>query len=104
MALAFELDCQFIFIISDNFKLIGKISALRPRAYIIVFTDNPQVKGAVAIRFGVYCYLKGDDINPENFLRGHGHKYGYTFNDTIRILQIEAEGEKIVSTKLFRHN
>lgn len=88
MALAFELDCQFIFVITDSVSLIGKISALRPKAYIIVFTDKPEVKGAVAIRFGVYCYLKGYDIVADNFLKNHGHKYGYTLNDTVRILQI----------------
>lgn len=68
--------------------MIGKISSLRPKAFIIVFTDKPEVKGALAIRFGVYCYKKGFDMVPENFLKDHGHKYGYSLADTVRILQI----------------
>jgi pyruvate kinase len=48
--------------------LIGKISSLRPKAFIIVFTDKPEVKGAVAIRFGVYCYKKTESGNAQAFL------------------------------------
>lgn len=66
--MAFELDCHFIFIQTDCVKLIGKISALRPRAFIIVFTDKPEVKGAVAIRFGVYCYKTVESGNAHAFL------------------------------------
>lgn len=98
------MECHFIFVATDNIKLIGKISALRPKAFIIVFTDIPEVKGAVAIRFGVYCYRTGSDMKAETFLKGHGHKYGYSINDTVRVLQIEAEGEKIISTRLLRVN
>lgn len=77
---------------TDNIQLIGKISALRPKAFVIVFTDNPHVKGAVAIRFGVYCYQKGESMVPQNFLNSHGFKYGFANTDTVKILQIEAEG------------
>lgn len=62
------------------------------------------MKGAVAIRFGVYCYKKDQDMKAETFLMGHGHKYGFGVNDTVRVLQIEAEGEKIISTRLLRVN
>jgi pyruvate kinase len=91
-------------VVTDNIKLIGKISALRPKAFVIVFTDNPHVKGAVAIRFGVYCYLKGDSMKPEIFLRDHGFKYGFANTDTAKFLQIEAEGEKIVTSRITRVN
>lgn len=84
--------------------MIGKISSLRPKAFIIVFTDKPEVKGAVAIRFGVYCYKRGEDEKAETFLKGHGHKYGFAVKDTIRILQVEADGEKLVSSRLYRVN
>lgn len=104
VALAFELDCHFIFVKTDDIKLIGKISSLRPRAFVIVFTDKFDVKGAVAIRFGVYCYKLENGMGAEDFLKGHGHKYGYSVRDTVRILQIEAEGEKVVSTRLMRVN
>lgn len=89
---------------TDSIKLVGKISALRPRAYVIVFTNKPEVKGAVAIRFGTYCYRTDEFSNAEEFLRGRGAKYGYNENDTVRILEVEAEGEKIVSSRLFRKN
>ena len=59
---------------------------MRPKAFIIVFTDKTEVKGALAVRFGVYCYNKGSDMVPKNFLKDHGHKYGYSSADTIRIL------------------
>ena len=39
-----------------NGKLIHRLSTLRPRAYIIVFSDNSKVKGAVGADFGVYVY------------------------------------------------
>lgn len=77
VALAFELDCHFIFVTTDNVRLVGKISALRPRAYVIVFTNKSEVKGAIAIRFGVYCYRKDEFKDADDFLRGRGFKYGY---------------------------
>ena len=43
-------------------------------------------------------------MKAETFLMGHGHKYGFGVNDTVRVLQIEAEGEKIISTRLLRVN
>jgi pyruvate kinase len=57
--------------------LIHRLSTLRPRAYIIVFTDNPKVKGAVAIDFGVYVYPKGPIRDPINFVKNHGPNYGF---------------------------
>lgn len=89
---------------TDNVKLISKISALRPRAYIIVFTDKPEIKGAIAIRFGCYCYRRDEFKTPDDFLKGRGFKYGYNETDPVRILEIEADGEKIVSSKLYRRN
>lgn len=72
ISLAFELDCEFIFIETDNIRLIHRFSSLRPKAFLIIFSDNPKVKGAVAIDFGVYVYPKGPDTNPVHFLRAHG--------------------------------
>ena len=56
IALSFELTADIIFIQTENIKLIGELSALRPRAYICVFSDNPVVKNLTAIMFGVYAF------------------------------------------------
>jgi pyruvate kinase len=71
---------------TDSVTLIGKIASLRPKAYVIVFTNKSEVKGAVAIRFGVYCYRRDEFKDSADFLKGRGSKYGYKENETIRIL------------------
>jgi pyruvate kinase len=86
IALAFELDCHFIFVQTDSILLIGKISALRPKAYVIVFTNKIEVKAATTIRFGVYCYFKDEFKDSTDFLKRRGFKYGCNDKDPITIL------------------
>lgn len=74
--MSFELDCDFIFIQTDNVRLIHRLSTLRPKAYIIVFSNNPKVRGAVGVDFGVYVYPVTADTDPVRFLKNHGEKYG----------------------------
>ena len=68
MALSFELTADLIFVETDNLKFLNQLSALRPRAYICVFTDNPVVKNLTAINFGVYCFPKNMIKYPDEFV------------------------------------
>lgn len=58
ISLSFEITADLIFLETENIQLINRLSSLRPRAYICVFTDNPTVKRLTAINFGVYCFPK----------------------------------------------
>lgn len=102
--MAFELDCEFIFLETDNIRLIHRFSSMRPKAFLIVFSDNPKVKGAVAIDFGVYVYPKGHDQNPVHFLKTHGENYGYSSTQKIRVLKIELEHDRVVSSRIHEIN
>ena len=88
IGLSFELDCDFIFIQTDDVRLISRLSSLRPHAYLIVFTDNPKVKGAVAINFGVYCYPTSENTTPRRFIEAHGSNYGLSPVEKVRILRL----------------
>jgi len=61
---------------TDNFSLINRISALRPRAYICVFSDDPKMKNGTALNFGVYCFPKKFESKLNMFLNDHGSKFG----------------------------
>jgi|LakMenE01Jun11ns_1017448.scaffolds.fasta_scaffold7726536_1 pyruvate kinase len=54
------MNCHFIFIRTENIKFIHRISTLRPKAFIIIFSDNNSLKGAVATDFGVYVHSLND--------------------------------------------
>jgi pyruvate kinase len=54
------MNCHFIFIQTGNVKLIHRISTLRPKSFIIIFSDNNSLKGAVANDFGVYVHSLND--------------------------------------------
>ena len=56
VSLSFELDCEFIFIKTQDIRLINRLSSLRPKAYIIAFSDNKKIKNLSAVNFGVYVY------------------------------------------------
>ena len=56
VSMSFELKCSFIFVLTDNIGLINRISNLRPKAYICVFTDSAVTKNATSLNFGVYCF------------------------------------------------
>lgn len=77
---------------------------MRPKAYVIVFSSNPKVRGAVGIDFGVYVYPKGPDTDPIVFLKNHGENYGFKPTQTIRILKIELDHDKIVSSQIHEVN
>lgn len=71
---------------------------MRPRAYIAVFTDKPEVKGALAINFGVYCYPTGKDQDPTYFIEQHGQRYGIE-GKKAKILTLSTEKGKIRSSR-----
>ena len=104
VSLSFELDCTFIFLETDNIRLINRISSLRPKAYLIVFSNEKKVKNAVAINFGVYCYPKGEFSNPNKFIEAHGVNYGLKAKEEVRVLSLEAEDSKIVSSRIYEIN
>jgi hypothetical protein len=74
--MSFELGCDLIMLQTDNFKLINRISSLRPRAYICVFSDDPRMKNATALNFGVYCFPKKFESKLSLFLTDHGAGFG----------------------------
>ena len=76
-SLSFELDCDFIFLQTDNIRLINRLSSLRPKAYLIVFSNEKKVENAVTINFGVYCYPKDGIRNPIKFIEVDGKNYGF---------------------------
>jgi pyruvate kinase len=60
---------------TDSFSLINRISALRPKAYICVFSDDPKMKHGTALNFGVYCFPKKFDGKLSEFLTDHGSRF-----------------------------
>ena len=68
VSLAFEMKADLIFIETENLKMINQLSALRPRAYICVFSDTPRVKNLTALNFGVYCFPRSFKKNPDEFV------------------------------------
>ena len=68
--------------------MINRLSSLRPKAYIIVFSNNKNVKNAVAINFGVYVYPQDEVANPNKFIEVHGENYGIQPKETTRILSL----------------
>lgn len=84
--------------------MIRRLSTLRPYAYIIVFTDNPKVRGAVAINFGVYCYPLSERASPQEFVNKKAKNYGFSPTQPIRILDLEVSGEKIVASRFTELN
>ncbi len=64
VSLSFEITADLIFLETDNIKLINRLSCLRPRAYICIFSDQPNVKNLTAINFGVYCFPKSLARHP----------------------------------------
>ena len=86
-------------------KLISRLSSLRPHAYIIIFTDNPKVKSAVAINFGVYVYPKSEwGISCKDFIAKHGYHYGFNTTQSLRILRLEVENAKIAASRIINLN
>ena len=85
--MSFELTSDLIFIETNDIKLVGRLSCLRPRAYICVFTDNPVVKKLTALNFGVYVYPRQMINNPEEFVGTVGQNL--VFGGKAKILKLE---------------
>jgi pyruvate kinase len=75
VALSFETTADIIFLETDNIRLINRISSLRPRAYLCIFTDAPYVKALTAVNFGVYCFPRHFIKNPEEFIKTVGSEF-----------------------------
>lgn len=73
--MSFELNCDLIMIQTDSFSLVNRISSLRPKAYICVFSDDPKMKHGTALNFGVYCFPKRFESKLGEFLADHGQKF-----------------------------
>ena len=74
--MAFELDCDLIMLQTDSFSLINRISSLRPKAYICVFSDDLRMKHGTALNFGVYCFPRKFESKLSAFLADHGQRFG----------------------------
>ena len=42
----------------------------------------------MAIDFGVYCYPRGSDMDPINFMKNHGTNYGFGPTQKVKILKV----------------
>ena len=73
--MSFELNCDLIMLQTDSFSLVNRISSLRPRAYTCVFSDDPKLKHATALNFGVYCFPKKFESRLTEFLADHGARF-----------------------------
>jgi pyruvate kinase len=88
ISLSFEITADLIFLETDNVKLINRLSSLRPRAYICIFTDEPYVKNLTAINFGVYCFPKAMARNPEEFVGTVGVNFIVNNRPEVTILHL----------------
>jgi len=105
ISLSFELTADLIFLETENIKLINQLSSLRPRAYICVFTDNPAVKNATAVNFGVYCFPKSYIKNPDEFIHTVGAQFIPQARPEPVILHLETDkNSRIVNHKVSYHN
>lgn len=101
VSLSFEITADLLFLETDSVKLINRISSLRPRAYLCVFSDNPSVKNLTAINFGVYTFPRHFIKNPEEFVNTIGR--GFVKQGKALILQLETnDKEEIVNHKVMK--
>ena len=91
VALSFEVTADLIFLETDNIKLISRISSLRPRAYLCIFTDAPHVKNLTALNFGVYCFPKRFAKEPEEFIGEVGAGFVVSNRPEVTILHLETD-------------
>lgn len=89
ISLSFEITADLIFIETDDLKLINRLSCLRPRAYICVFSDLPHVTSLTALNFGVYTFPKYYRKNPEEFVATVGKGFLFENRSEVVILQLE---------------
>lgn len=95
ISLSFEITADLIFLETNNIKLINRLSSLRPRAHICIFTDYPYVKNLTAINFGVYCFPRTLVKSYEQFIAtvGAGFVVGNRPEVTILHLETNDKGE-----------
>ena len=97
VSLSFEVVADIILLETNNLKLVTQISALRPRAYICVFSDAPHVKNLSAIMFGVYTFPRRMIDNQEEFIGKVGHRFVPSNRTDLTLLKIETDNEGRVS-------
>ena len=83
--------------------MINRLSSLRPKAYIIAFSDNKTVKNLSTVNFGVYSYPTSMS-DGKKFIENFGTEYGIQEIGKARILSLETKGSKIVGSKLIEIN
>ena len=105
IALCFELTADLIFLHTDDVQFIQRLSSLRPRAYICVFTDNPTVKRQTAVNFGVYCFPRELMKNPDRFVGTLGDQFIPRSRPEAVILHLETDSRsRIVNHKVTHHS
>lgn len=103
VSLSFEITADLIFLETNNVKLINRLSCLRPRAYICIFTDQPHVKHLTAINFGVYCFPHAMAKNPEEFISTVGAGFVVNNRPEVTILHVETDNKgEIVNHRVNR--
>ena len=104
VGLSFDANADLIFIETEDLKLINRLSSLRPKAYICVFTENPRVKNLTALNFGVYCFPKSFKENPENFIGTFGSQFIAAGKKEACILHLETNKDNnIVNHRVSHH-
>jgi pyruvate kinase len=89
VSLSFEITADIIFLESNNIALVNRLSSLRPRAYICIFSDDQAIKNLTAINFGVYCYPKELSKDAEAFVAGPGAGFVIHNRPEVTILHVE---------------
>lgn len=103
ISLSFEITADVIMLETNNVKLINRLSSLRPRAYICIFTDYPYVKNLTAINFGVYCFPRSLVKDYERFVGTVGQGFVVGNRPEITILHLEANSKgEIVNHRVKR--
>jgi hypothetical protein len=83
--------------------LINRLSSLRPRAYICIFTDYNYVKNLTAINFGVYCFPRKYVKNYEEFIATVGSGFVNINRPEVTILHLETNDDgKIINHRVKR--
>lgn len=105
ISLSFELTADIIAVDTDDIRLIQQLSALRPRAYICVFTDNPVVKNRTAVFFGVYCFPKHFLNNLDLFVVTVGAQFIPKSRPEATVLHLETDSKsQILNHRVTHHS
>lgn len=105
VSLSFELAADLIFLETNNIKLINRISSLRPRAYLCIFTDDINVKNLTTCNFGVYTFPRSFAKNPEEFIGTIGKGFVTSNRPEVTILHLETDASgRITDHRVKRTN